>query len=52
MEEEWSMDGEDESDSRKKLDEHKRKLQKELRDVEKFSFVSKEAQDNLKNDLH
>ena len=35
MEEERGMDDEDESDSRKKLDEQKRKLQKELRDVEK-----------------
>ena len=34
LEEEWSMDVEDEIESRKKLDEQRRKLQKELRDVE------------------
>ena len=33
------------------MDEQKRKLQKELRDAEKLSLVSKEAQDSLKNDL-
>ena len=39
MEEEWEMDVtvEDEIESRKKLDEHKRKLQKELREIETFS---------------
>ena len=44
MEEEWRMDMDfgDEIESRKKLDEQKRKLQKELRDIEKFSHVPKE----------
>ena len=53
MEEEWGMDVEDEVESRKKLDEQKRKLQKELRDVEKLYCVPEEAQikDSLKNDL-
>ena len=39
MEEEWEMDVtvEDEIESRKKLDEQKRKSQKELREIEKFS---------------
>ena len=50
MEEVCGMDVEDEIESRKKLDEQKRKLQ-ELRDVEKLSSVSKEVQDSLKNDL-
>ena len=41
MEEEWrtDMDLEDEVESRKKLDEQKRKLQKELREIEQFSCV-------------
>ena len=51
MEEEVGMDFEDEIESRKKLDEQRKKLQKELRDVEKLSCVSKEVQDSLKNDL-
>ena len=42
------MDLEDEVESRKKLDEQRRKLQKELRDIEKFSCVPKEFQENLK----
>ena len=45
------MEGKDEIESRKKLDEQRKKLQKELRDVEKLSCVSKEVQDSLKNDL-
>ena len=51
MEEEWGPDVEDETDSRKKLDEQRRKLQKEWRDEEKLLCVSKEARDSLKNDL-
>ena len=35
MEEEWGMDFEDEIGSRKKLDERRKKLQKDLRDIEK-----------------
>ena len=44
MEEEWRMDRhlEDEVESRKQLDEQRRKLQKELRDIDKFSCVPKE----------
>ena len=51
MEEEWRMDFADEIESRKKLDEQRNKLQKELRDVGKLSCVSKEVQDSLNNDL-
>ena len=51
MVEEWEMDVEDENESRKKLDDQRRKLQKDLRDVEKLSCASKEAQNSLKNDL-
>ena len=40
MEEQWRMDFEDEIESRKKLNEQRKKLQKELRDVEKLSCVS------------
>ena len=47
MEEVWGMDVEDEIESRKKLDERRKKLQNELRDVEKLSCVSKEVQDSL-----
>ena len=45
------MDVEGEIESRKKLDEQRKKLRKELRDVEKLQCVSKEVQDSLKNDL-
>ena len=38
---------EDEAESRKKLDEQK-KLQKELRQIEKLSCVPKEFQESLK----
>ena len=53
MEDEWRMDvdAEDEVESRKKLDEQKRKLQQELREVEKFSCVPKKAQEGLKSIL-
>ena len=51
MEEEWRMDVdvEDEIESRKKLDEQKMKLQRELREIEKFSCVPKEVQESLKS---
>ena len=45
------MDFEDEVDSRKKLDEQRRKLQKELRNTEKFSCAPKEFQEHLKGNL-
>ena len=53
LDEEWrmEMDLEDEVESRKKLDEQRRKLQKELRDIEKFSCVPKEFQENLESNL-
>ena len=39
------MEVEDEAESRRKLDEQKKKkLQKDLRDVDRLSFVSKEMQ--------
>ena len=45
------MDIEDETESRKKLDEQKKKLQKELRGVERLSLISKEAQESIKESL-
>ena len=53
MEEAWGMDMdvEEEIESRKKLDEQKRKFQKELREIEKFSCLSKEVQESLKSNL-
>ena len=47
-EKEWRMDSEDEIEGRKKLDEQRKKLQKDLRDVEKLSCVSNEVQESLK----
>ena len=53
LEEEWrvEMDLEDEAESRKKLDEQKKKLQVKLRDIENFSCVPKEFQESLKSNL-
>ena len=45
------MEVEDEAESRKKLGEQKRKLQKELRDVDRLPFVSKEMQESIKESL-
>ena len=47
----WGLEVEDEIESRKKLDEQRKKLQNELRDVENLSCASKEVQDSLENDL-
>ena len=41
----------DEAESRKKLAEQKKKLQKELRDIEKFLCVPQEFQESLKSNL-
>ena len=53
LEEEWrmDMDVEEEIESRKKLDEQKRKLQKELLEIETLSCLSKECQESLKSNL-
>ena len=51
LEEMWRREVEDEIESRKKLDEQRKKLQKELQYVEKLSCVTKEVQDSVKNDL-
>ena len=51
--EEWGMDMDvvDEVQSRKKLDEQTRKLQKELREIENLFCFSKEFQESLKSNL-
>ena len=41
------MEVEDEAESRRKLDEQKKKLQKELRDDDRLSFVSIEMQESI-----
>ena len=46
------MDTENETESRKSLDELKKKLQKELRNVDRLSLISKEAQESIKESLH
>ena len=43
MEEECGMDFEGEIESRKKLDDERKKLQKNFRDVEKLSCVSEDS---------
>ena len=45
------MEVEDETERRKKLHDQKKKLQKELRDVDRLSFVSKEMQESNKESL-
>ena len=45
------MEVEDEAESRKKLDERKKNVQKELREVDRLSFVSKEMQESIKESL-
>ena len=46
------MEVEDEAaECRKILDEQRKKMQKELREVERLSFASKEMQDSLKETL-
>ena len=51
MEEEWrmDMDGRGGVESRKKLDEQKRMLEKELREIEKISCLSKEFTKDTKH---
>ena len=42
------MEVQDEAGCRRKLDEQRKKMQKELRGVDRLSFVSKEMQESLK----
>ena len=39
------MENEDDAECRRKLDEKRKKIQKELREVERLSFASKEMQE-------
>ena len=45
------MEVEDEAESRKKLDEQKKKPRKALREVDRLCFASQEVQENLKESL-
>ena len=45
------MEVEDEAECRRKLDEQMKKKQKELREVDRLSFLSKEMQESLKESL-
>ena len=49
--EESSREVEDETESRRKLYEQMKKLEMELRDVDRWSLVSKEMQDRIKESL-
>ena len=48
FEEEGKMDVDEEVDSKKKLDQRKKELQKQLRNIEKFTDVLQEVGDVLK----
>ena len=45
------MEVEDEVESTKKLDERRKRLQRQLREVERFTDVSKEGQSSLTENL-
>ena len=45
------MEVEDEAECRRKLDEQRNKMQKEIREVDRLFFVSKEMQESLKESL-
>ena len=45
------MEVEDEAESRRKQDEQQKKLQKELRDVDRLSFVTEEMQESIMESL-
>ena len=45
------MEVEDDADCRRKLDEHRKQMQRELREVERLSFASKKVQENLVESL-
>ena len=45
------MEVEDQAESRKKLDEQREKMQKELREVDRLSFVSKEMPESIQESL-
>ena len=43
VDDDWSMEVEDEIESREKLDQKRKRLQRQLRDIEKLFDVSQEA---------
>ena len=45
------MEVEDEAESRRKLDEQKKKLQKDLREIDRLSCVSKEMHKSIRESL-
>ena len=45
------MEVEDDAECRRKLDEPRKKMQRELQEVERLSFASKEVQENLVESL-
>ena len=48
LEEDWNMDCEEEVENKKKLDEQRKRLQKQLRDLEKFTCMPQDIQSKLK----
>ena len=48
LEEDWNMEVDEEVDDRKKLDEQRRRLQKQPREIEKFSDMDRMFRDGLK----
>ena len=50
LEEDWNMDCEEEVENRKKLGEQRKWLQKQLRDLEKFTCMPQDIQSRLKEE--
>ena len=48
LEEDWNMEVAEEVDNKKKLDEQRKRLQKELREIEKFSDMDQRFGDGQK----
>ena len=51
VEEDWGMEMEDEVEGRTKWDEQRKRLQRQLREVERFTDVPQEAHSSLKENL-
>ena len=51
VEEDWGMEVEEEAESRKKLDAQMQRLQRQLRDVERFIDLSQETQSGITENL-
>ena len=48
FEEDWNMEVDEEVDNKKKLDERRKRLQKQLREIDKFSDLDQVFQDGHK----